>query len=356
MMNLSLLHLRRRAIFLILVVLSFGGVIATILHTYTPDTHPISLVIPPLTTIISFGQLIYLIYNPKRIELVIQMSLIWGAIINIFPEYFFVTTAWLNPDKQLIDILPPITPGLFLLNTGMIVFLRPPYLIRFSLALWGVTAVPVLSYLISHPLELQHPRGLELLMTLGPAMAINLALIVFYVRLQAAVDHLQREGLRLQKISEIDPLTQVWNRRAGERILAELIEQASAGLGIIVCDIDHFKSVNDTYGHLVGDQVLQLFAQWCRQHIRPQDMVVRWGGEEFVVIGSVDDPGELRLLAERLCQGIAQQSIPAVGRVTASFGVAYYQPPETMADLFDRADTALYQAKQEGRNRVVVSA
>ena len=355
-MNLSLVSLRRRTIFLILIVLSLGGIIATVLHDYSPQTHPISLVIPPLTAVICFGQLIYLIYHPNRIEFIIQITLIWGAVINIFPEYFFVIVSWLTPGTQLIHTLPPITPGLFLLNMGMIVFLRPSHLIHFALLLWAVTAVPILSYLISHPVELQHPRGLELLMTLGPAMGVNLALIVFYVRLQAAVDHLQREELRLQKVSEIDPLTQLWNRRAGERILRELIEQNPLGLGIILCDIDYFKSVNDTYGHLVGDHVLQIFTQWCRQHIRPQDVMVRWGGEEFMVIGRVDEPAEIALLAERLCQGIAQQSIPEVERITASFGVAFYQPPETIIDLFDRADTALYQAKQQGRNRVVVNA
>ncbi|WP_216634520.1 GGDEF domain-containing protein [Gloeomargarita lithophora] len=262
--------------------------------------------------------------------------------------------AWIQPGKQLVEILPPITPGLFLLNTAMIVFLRPRSLIRFAVLLWGVMAVPILSYLIAHPGELQTPRGLELLLTLGPAMGVNLALIIFYVRLQAAVDHLQNEGMRLQKISEMDLLTQVWNRRAGERILGELIEQKQLGLGIILCDIDHFKSVNDTYGHLVGDQVLQMFAQWCRQHVRPQDMVVRWGGEEFVVIGCTDEPAEMASLAARLCQGIAQQSVPEVGKITASFGVACHQPEETLSALFERADMALYQAKQQGRNRVVV--
>lgn len=237
----------------------------------------------------------------------------------------------------------------------MIVFLRPRGLVRLVFLLWVVTAAPVVIYLIFHPSELATPRGMDLMITLVPAMAVNLSLLLFYMRLQDAIDKLYIERFHLQEVSEKDALTSVFNRGAGERILQNLIDQPDLKIGIILCDIDHFKQVNDRYGHLMGDRVLQLFARCCQAHLRKTDTLIRWGGEEFLIVVTGDDEQELEHLAERLRAIVAEREIPEVGKVTASFGVALLLPQENLIQLFARADQALYQAKKSGRNQVVLA-
>lgn len=191
------------------------------------------------------------------------------------------------------------------------------------------------------------------MVTLVPAMGINLSLVMFYSHLQDAVNKLHIERFQLQEISEKDALTNVFNRGAGEKMLRNLIEQSNQQIGIILCDVDRFKQVNDNYGHLMGDRVLQAIAQCCQSNLRKKDTLIRWGGEEFLIVVTGDDEEELKYLAERLRVIIAEQEIPEVGTVTASFGVALLQPQESLAQLFSRADEALYQAKNQGRNQVI---
>jgi len=166
-------------------------------------------------------------------------------------------------------------------------------------------------------------------------------------------------------LSITDPLTRCYNRRYLNDHLPHEIKRAiryGHSLGLILCDIDHFKAVNDTYGHLAGDQVLKEFVQFINESIRvPADWVSRYGGEEFFIVTPETDPKAALRVAERLCNGISQRVIKLSDkeeiRITASFGVTGFNPkasnerisPETM---MNRADELLYQAKEEGRNRV----
>lgn len=259
----------------------------------------------------------------------------------------------MDPAKQLVDTLPPISSSIFLLTTAMIVFLRPRRLVRLALLLWVLTASPVIAYLIANPSQLNSPRGMDLMMMLIPAMAINIALLLFYSRLQDIIDKLYVERLYLKEASEKDALTGVFNRGTGEKIIQSLIDRRESQVGIILCDIDHFKRINDDHGHLTGDQVLQFFTRCCQDHLRKKDIMIRWGGEEFLVVVLGENGEELSGLAERLKSIIANQSISKVGTVTASFGATLWRPQETLYQLFSRADQALYQAKAMGRNQVV---
>ena len=347
--------LKRKAIIFILVVMVLGGILITFLHLLEGTTHTISLVIPPLTSITCLNLLIYIIKYPQQIYRVINLLLAWSSFIIIFPEYSFVIEAWLDQEKRLIDTLPPISSGLFLLTTSMIIFLRPRRLVRLTILLWFIIAAPVVVYLILHLPELETPRGIDLIVTLVPAMAINLCFIRFYSQLQDANNKLYLERFHLMEISEKDALTSVFNRGAGERILQDLINQSEEPIGIILCDIDRFKQINDNYGHLMGDRVLQLIAQSCQNRLREKDILIRWGGEEFLIVVTGDDEKELKQMAEHLRLAIADRQIPEVGKVTASFGVALRQPEEDIIDLFARADRALYRAKGYGRNQVIAA-
>jgi two-component system cell cycle response regulator len=162
-----------------------------------------------------------------------------------------------------------------------------------------------------------------------------------------------------------DALTGLHNRRYMETHLGTLVEQAATRgkpISVLVLDIDYFKSVNDTYGHDAGDDVLREFAIRLRKSIRNIDLACRYGGEEFVIVMPETDMGVATMVAERLRRRIAaepfaiQQDMRLLD-VTISIGIAGLQEPgDTAATILKRADQALYRAKRDGRNRVVPDA
>ena len=162
-----------------------------------------------------------------------------------------------------------------------------------------------------------------------------------------------------------DALTSLYNRRYMETHLSTLVEQAASRgkpIAALVLDIDYFKSVNDTYGHDAGDDVLREFAIRLRKSIRNIDLACRYGGEEFVIVMPETDVGVATMVAERLRRRIAtepfaiQQEMRLLD-VTISIGIAALQgPTDTAAAILKRADQALYRAKRDGRNRVVPDA
>ncbi|MFN7056152.1 PleD family two-component system response regulator [Hyphomonas sp.] len=175
------------------------------------------------------------------------------------------------------------------------------------------------------------------------------------------IDILRKRVDRGLELSVIDQLTGLHNRRYMMGQLQQFMARAARGgepLSLMMADIDHFKRVNDTYGHAAGDDVLREMGQRFLANVRPKDIVCRTGGEEFVVV-MPDTPGDkARAAAERIRHAVAAAgfSLPGSGvtlDVTVSAGVSTLQGPEdTMDDLLNRADSALYQAKSGGRNRV----
>ena len=155
-----------------------------------------------------------------------------------------------------------------------------------------------------------------------------------------------------------DPLTGIGNRSALDQQLGREISLArrhQQPMALLVLDIDHFKEINDTHGHLVGDCVLRDVARIAADCIRASDMVFRYGGEEFVFLLSNTECSGARLLAERIRRTLAEHAfsyLGASGHITASIGVACLAADEDADSLFRRADSALYAAKEAGRNRV----
>lgn len=155
----------------------------------------------------------------------------------------------------------------------------------------------------------------------------------------------------LKSKAEIDPLTKLFNRRTALETLQ--LKTDLNKLGLIVIDIDHFKLVNDTYGHNAGDTVLKELAQILSSTTRKNDMAIRWGGEEFVLIIHNTSLNELENIAEKLRIKIEKHSFSKVKNITVSLGVSVNESIEQSFDeLFECADKALYQAKKLGRNRV----
>lgn len=156
-----------------------------------------------------------------------------------------------------------------------------------------------------------------------------------------------------------DVLTEVWNRAHIEDMANQEIERFrryGVPVAIIMIDLDHFKSVNDRFGHGVGDQVLRKFCAKVKESIRVSDILGRWGGEEFLLLLPNCNLDSAIDLAERIRIGVQKERFSGVGELTASFGVADFDPREDWDSWLDRADMALYRAKNEGRNRVIRAA
>ncbi|WP_244517178.1 sensor domain-containing diguanylate cyclase [Pseudomonas linyingensis] len=160
----------------------------------------------------------------------------------------------------------------------------------------------------------------------------------------------------LRKQATVDGLTGLLNRRSGELQLEKAYRAACEGgtsICVLLADVDHFKAINDTWGHPAGDVVLKDVAHLLRSSVRTTDSVARWGGEEFLIVLPYCDLPAAQKQAERIRIRVAQKHQPQVGQITLSIGVAQLQNhDETLAGLIDRADKALYRAKKEGRNLV----
>ena len=163
---------------------------------------------------------------------------------------------------------------------------------------------------------------------------------------------------QMEQAAGTDRLTGAWNRRRfedGALLLISLASRRGDPLSLILFDLDRFKVVNDTYGHGVGDAVLKTVTHTVREELRASDGLVRWGGEEFIVLCPGTTLAGATILAEKIRQTVEAQPIPQVGQVTISLGVAQHLAAEALDAWVVRADGALYRAKERGRNRVEAS-
>jgi diguanylate cyclase (GGDEF)-like protein len=177
--------------------------------------------------------------------------------------------------------------------------------------------------------------------------------------LQQANAKLERDKELLQELSSTDRLTKLYNRAKLEELFEYEIKQSmryNTPLSLIMLDLDHFKRVNDTYGHHIGDLVLRDVAAILTRSSRASDVVARWGGEEFLILTPKTNLQQAAQLAEKIRLAIENHRFDEVEHKTGSFGVACYQEQDTLITLLQRADLALYQAKEGGRNRVVTEA
>jgi len=161
----------------------------------------------------------------------------------------------------------------------------------------------------------------------------------------------------LRNLAVTDTLTGVWNRRHGENLLADDLSARRPGqaLSLLMLDIDHFKTVNDTFGHQAGDHVLIEIASRVRRSLRGNDVVSRWGGEEFVVLLRDCALPDALVVAEEIRAAIAEVPFGTMGTCTVSIGAAEFRANEDLQSWLGRADQALYRAKQEGRNEIRAS-
>jgi diguanylate cyclase (GGDEF)-like protein len=181
---------------------------------------------------------------------------------------------------------------------------------------------------------------------------------VLHLRIQKALEH-----ARTRRLASTDGLTGVYNHRTFQERLSQEIARAdrySRPLSVLMIDVDHFKVYNDTYGHPQGDIVLQDLARLLQEMSRTSDTIARWGGEEFAIILPETDSVGAQKIGQRLCEQVERYPFPGQdlmpgGTLTISIGVATYAAASSKEALLQGADTALYTAKREGRNRVCVA-
>ena len=169
------------------------------------------------------------------------------------------------------------------------------------------------------------------------------------------ITHTVTASKKLEKKAFHDNLTGLYNREKLNEFLTfemNISSRYESPLSIILFDIDNFKAVNDTYGHISGDHVLRQLALLAQNNIRKTDIVARWGGEEFLVVAPSTALNSAKIIAENIRRTISEDNFPEVGQITCSFGVTSYIINESAEELFKRVDIALYDAKSSGKNIV----
>jgi len=161
---------------------------------------------------------------------------------------------------------------------------------------------------------------------------------------------------QIEHLAVTDSLTDTYNRRKFDEIIAEEHDNGKnkkPPFSLIMFDIDYFKRVNDKFGHSVGDEVLKQLCRLIRGLIRQGDLLIRWGGEEFILLLPATEMKEAEPFAERVRLEVEQESFHKVGQITISLGVAQLREGDSIDDLIKRVDNSLYKAKRQGRNRVI---
>ena len=208
---------------------------------------------------------------------------------------------------------------------------------------------------------LQHDRRAAGLVLLGRRDAFSdreqQILTIFATQVSMLLDTI-RARERISNLADTDELTGMWNRRYFRRQLPQEIERArtfSVPLSLLLFDIDEFKQINDSFGHVVGDVVLSELCGSVREMLRPTDMIARYGGDEFVVVLPHTDLDGARAVSDRILARVRALTIPADDdtaiRCSISIGLAEFSHDDTGDDLFRRADERLYSAKRMGKNR-----
>ncbi len=199
------------------------------------------------------------------------------------------------------------------------------------------------------------------IITLDMSLAAETYHAVNINRLQDSLNFLRREEDYLRLLADTDSLTGLWNHECGLQRLAKALDDARISgepLCVLMADLDHFKQVNDRYGHPVGDAVLRDTAARLRATVRRQDLVSRYGGEEFMIVFAATPLAIAREVALRMLPRVSATPINVQEQkisITISLGLCQARAADTLDEVLQRADQALYQAKHQGRNQLVVA-
>ncbi|WP_404399370.1 GGDEF domain-containing protein [Idiomarina seosinensis] len=307
-----------------------------------------------------------LIFSAPRLAL-IDISLVFAGL-GIY--WFFRTTAKVTLVSWLVTLILTLAIAVYLTlwsgnNFGVVWATIVPPIAFFLLGRqWGtLVSVVLFSYVgvivYRHVLNAEaFVLGFGGVLNVVEVLLAQVLLFRFYEKNRAsAIKQLQENRQQLEKLANTDKLTGLNNRQKFDQELNQEIQRAAQTgqpLSLLLIDIDHFKQLNDSKGHLFGDAVLCHLAKVLTVQVRKQDTLARWGGEEFVALMPDTSQSEAQQLAERLRQRVADEAFDET-RITVSCGVALLSGNGKAESLIATADRALYQAKQRGRNCVVTA-
>ena len=294
-------------------------------------------IMPPFLLLIS------LLSRKKRFTSLVQTLLMIAPMIAVLGN-LLVTSTLEHPAMRLTEI----------------------YLIIFwvfsvsGLRLWRATisaGIIVISVFLMYLLYFDLPREDFVMHCFWLLSSFSFGFLgVYLLERSSKTIYLHQEHLKL--LAETDKLTGLFNRSRLDALLKKEIKRSQRyenPFGLMLIDFDYFKDINDKYGHQAGDSALVEIAKLISEHLRINDIAVRWGGEEFIVIYLDIQKEELHKLAEELHQKIQKHTFEGIAKQTASIGVTLYHKNDTINSLIKRADQALYLAKERGRNRIEFS-
>lgn len=337
------------------IALSFYSVFSVLIGLFsiiTQTGHLIDYVIPTSSGIAIAGFLIYFHQDPDRRQPnVLKAMVVLNAYAFVTPAWYFtVGSAW--HDWVFVDEFPPIS-GIMLIATSALMVKAPLYWLRYVIITWALICAPILVCLLTHPTELNTPRGKEMLVFFGFGGALLLIILAYQRKLIARFSQVQDNLQRSRRQAEYDELTDICNRRGLIYWLSRYDCKKPDISGLII-DIDHFKYINDTHGHETGDAVLKQVSKILGDHIPEQSCLARWGGDEFVILLKDMSGSDVQQVADDCLNSIREVNFPTVGHLTCSIGVAPNLESSDIDIIIRKADACLYVAKRQGRNQVVV--
>jgi diguanylate cyclase len=344
---------RKRRVYLMLLGLAAFGTLIAFVVELSDGRADGSVVIPSVITLVLTGGLAYLTRNPRVSLTTVEVAIFvafTAAVLGNLAHGLYLGDAGSGPSEGARVVLHWV-PALFIF--AYIAFGR-------DWAGWSSFGVFMAVVAVTAPAVFlgdawNTPLGAPTLVQIYLAHVVVLVALSFFAGVQQRLAAWQDAAQEMRLMALTDALTGLANRRWGEEQLEqELLRAARYGrsFAVIMLDIDHFKLLNDTYGHAAGDGVLVDLAHRLRRLLRATDHVVRWGGEEFLILAPETRLDAALELADSLRERVAAESMGGGHVVTVSLGVATYHPGDVSASLIERADAALYRAKRGGRDRV----
>ncbi len=285
-----------------------------------------------------------------------------SAVLTLFTGAVLLKISSFYPENSLIYVL---------YVAGFVLFITAAFTVfgnRFIFALlWIVITVTGIGIILARQLDFVPFLFLQALFVSTILLSGFSAYAVEYNQRILFLEHLYSRKMeaqekeyvkKLEKLSVTDKLTGLCNRSKIEQELKRVMceyRRYRVPSCVILLDVDHFKAVNDEYGHLEGDHVLVKVAHILQSRTRETDIVGRWGGEEFLIITPNTNLHQATVVAEKLRRAVEEEPFGKVGHKTVSIGLSAFEENRSINEIIDRADKALYEAKNSGRNRVVVA-
>lgn len=347
-------HRTKRRIYLM--ILPLGVLVAALAGTYgliVPDAALISWAVPFATAAVLAAFAWGFASNVEAFR-VLERTLVW-TVFAVLAVTLSMTTIF-APHEEAENLWTVARIGFWMPIVVAFAFLALG--VRTGAAMsWGLWTV-LAGITATHVLQPAGHTQVELVALVESLAANALAILLLSGFAQVARVTEQRAAA-METEANTDMLTGLANRRYAEHILEEEVERAERygrPLSVLLFDLDHFKNINDAFGHEAGDRVLSEVRDLLAQRLRDSDLLARWGGEEFLLIAPEMRRPEAARLAERLRRLVELHDFGTGTPLTASFGVAERRAGESAAELVRRADEAMYAAKRDGRNTVRLAA